>query len=76
MKLPAPAFEPGTIVYLRVNPTEMKGMVTGFTWRPGILFYLVTWGDDAEEEAHQLFEITDEITYDTSLSGGGSETSP
>lgn len=76
MRPPVPLWEDGTFLYLRANPTEMKGMLTGYEVRGNaIALYLVTWGE-GDEKGHRAIELTDEITYDTSLSGGGSETSP
>jgi hypothetical protein len=65
VKLPTPEYELCSIVYFKVNP-EMKGMVTGYTIRPGgVLLYLVTGGEEMEEKECWGCELTEEKGFDT-----------
>lgn len=60
---PVPAFPIGSIVYLKVNPEENKGMVTGYSVGPaGIRWYEVTWGN-ASQQDHAELELTDEQSF-------------
>ena len=57
-------YELSDIVYLRVRSEKVKGMVTGYTFRPGSsAVYHVTWAL-GEESAHYAVELSDTYIND------------
>ena len=72
-KSPVPAFLLASTVYLRINTEARRGMVTGHVFRPGgVIQYLITWDEPAEEQEHWACELTDEKAY----LGSGSAAEP
>ena len=51
-------FTLGQIIYYRTDP-ERIGVVTGITFRPDGVAYLVTW-DDMDEQVHYACELSDQ----------------
>lgn len=56
-------FWPGDIVYLKVRPDQMPGMVTVVHIPPAGITYNVSWADGAET-THYEMELTREFTPD------------
>jgi hypothetical protein len=53
------AFAVGASVYLRTRRERLEGLVSGLIVRPGLVKYLVAWGDATEGE-HWDFELSEE----------------
>lgn len=52
------------IVYLKVNPERMPGMITGISIKPGgSVIYGVSWGDGSED-FHYACEMSSEFVPD------------
>ncbi|MEW6306766.1 MAG: hypothetical protein AB1705_25140 [Verrucomicrobiota bacterium] len=49
-------FQIGDEVVLKVNP-ERRGMITGILFRFSGVCYLVTWGENAQEQYHYAIEL-------------------
>lgn len=56
-----PRFRLGTTVYHRLDP-EVPGLVTGITYRPTGICYLVTWPSLSETSCYEM-ELTDEQSF-------------
>ena len=57
-------YDYGEIVYLKIRPEKVKGMVTGYHLNYNAVMIAVTWADTCQEIRHYEFELSKEFIPD------------